>query len=61
MASEWRTSAVADLQSLVEIIQIADADKLVGVITDDLVAFLRTLLQEANIVHQTVALLPIQR
>jgi tetratricopeptide (TPR) repeat protein len=49
----------ADLKSLLEIIQIADADKLVGVITDDLVTFLRKLLQEANIVHETVALLPI--
>ena len=49
----------ADLKSLLEIIQIADADKLVGVITDDLVTFLRKLLQEANIVHETVALQPI--
>ena len=49
----------ADLKSLLEIIQIADADKLVSVITDDLVTFLRKLLQEANIVHETVALLPI--
>jgi hypothetical protein len=49
----------ADLNSLLEIIQIADADKLVGVITDDLVTFLRKLLQEANIVHETVALQPI--
>lgn len=48
-----------DLKSLLEIIQIADADKLVGVITDDLVGFLRKLLQEANIVHETVALQPI--
>ena len=48
-----------DLKSLLEIIQIADADKLVGVITDDLVTFLRKLLQEANIVHETVALQPI--
>jgi hypothetical protein len=48
-----------DLKALLEIIQIAAADKLVGVITDDLVAFLRKLLQEANIVHETVALRPI--
>jgi hypothetical protein len=48
-----------DLKSFLEIIQIADADKLVGVITDDLAAFLRKLLQEANIVHETVALQPI--
>jgi DNA repair protein RadC len=37
----------------------ADAGKLAGVITDDLVAFLRKLLQEANIVHKTVSLQPI--
>jgi hypothetical protein len=49
----------ADLKSLLEIIQVADADKLVGVITDDLVTFLRKLLQDANIVHETVALQPI--
>jgi hypothetical protein len=52
-------SGRADLKSLIDIIQIADADRLVGVITDDLIAFLRKLLQEANIVHETVALLPI--
>lgn len=49
----------SDLKALLDIIQIAAADKLVGVITDDLVAFLRKLLQEANIVHETVALRPI--
>jgi len=48
-----------DLKALLDIIQIAAADKLVAVITDDLVAFLRKLLQEANIVHETVALKPI--
>ena len=32
---------------------------MVDVITDDLVIFLRKLLQEANIVHETVALFPI--
>jgi len=49
----------ADLKLLIEIIQIANADKLVEVITDDLVAFLRRLLQEANIVQESVELGPI--
>ena len=49
----------ADLKSLIKIIQIADADKLAGVITDDLIAFLRKLLQDANIVHETVVLRPL--
>jgi len=49
----------ADLTVLMNVIRLADADKLVGVITDDLVAFLRQLLQEANIVHESVALGPI--
>ncbi|WP_337287272.1 hypothetical protein [Candidatus Methylomirabilis sp.] len=51
----------ADLTHLIEIIQIANADKLVEVITDDLVAFLRRLLQEANIVQESVELGPIIR
>lgn len=49
----------ADLKLLIEIIQIANADKLVDVITDDLIAFLRQLLQEANIVQESVELGPI--
>jgi hypothetical protein len=49
----------ADLKLLIKIIQIANADKLVEVITDDLVAFLRRLLQEANIVQESVELGPI--
>jgi len=49
----------ADLKLLIEIIQIANADKLVEVITDDLVAFLQRLLQEANIVQESVDLGPI--
>ena len=48
-----------DLGTLIEIIHLADADRLAAVITDDLAAFLRTLLQEANIVHETIALGPI--
>ncbi len=49
----------SDLKLLIEVIQIANADKLVEVITDDLVAFLRRLLQEANIVQESVDLGPI--
>lgn len=48
-----------DLQYLIKIIHLANADKLVEVITDDLVAFLRRLLQEANIVQESVELGPI--
>lgn len=48
-----------DLKVLIEIIQIANADKLVDVVTDDLIAFLRKLLQEANIVQESVSLAPI--
>ncbi len=48
----------ADLKALLEVIQSADADKLVGVISDELAAFLRQLLQEANIVQESVALGP---
>ena len=59
LKKEADDSQRADLKSLIEIIQIADADKLVDVITDDLVMFLRKLLQEANIVHETVTLKPI--
>ena len=53
------TQPEPDLKLLIEIIQIANADKLVEVITDDLVAFLRQLLQEANIVQESVELGPI--
>jgi hypothetical protein len=49
----------ADLKLLIEIIQISNADKLVEVITDNLVDFLRRLLQEANIVQESVELGPI--
>ncbi len=48
-----------DIKRLLEIIQLANADKLVDVITDDLVSFLRHLLQDANIVQESVALAPI--
>lgn len=49
----------ADLKALLEIIQLANADKLAGVMTDDLAAFLRQLLQDANIVQESVQLAPI--
>ena len=42
-----------------DVIRLADADKLVGVITDELVGFLRRLLQEANIAQESIALGPI--
>ena len=48
-----------DLTALLKIIQLANADKLADVMTDDLAAFLRQLLQEANIVQESVALAPI--
>ena len=48
-----------ELTALLEIIQLASADRLVDVMTDDLAAFLRKILQEANIVQETVALGPI--
>ena len=38
-----------DLKALLEIIQLANADKLAGVMTDDLAAFLRQLLQECQL------------
>lgn len=48
-----------DLKALLEIIQLANAQKLADVMTDDLASFLRQLLQEANIVQESVALAPI--
>ena len=49
----------ADLKTLLEIIQLADSDKLAEVMTDELAAFLRQLLQDANIVQESVMLAPI--
>jgi hypothetical protein len=49
----------ADLTTLLEIIQLADAEKLADVMTEDLAMFLRQLLQEANIAQESVALPPI--
>lgn len=48
-----------DLTALLEIIQLADAEKLANVMTDVLAAFLRQLLQEANIVQETIEIAPI--
>jgi len=53
------TNGRADLKALLEIIQLANADKLADVMTDDLASFLRQLLQEANIVQESVALAPL--
>lgn len=49
----------SDLTALLEIIQLANADKLADVMTDELAAFLRQLLQDANIVQESVMLAPI--
>jgi len=51
----------ADLTALLEIIQLADAEKLTNVMTDDLAMFLRQVLQEANIVQETIEIEPILR
>ena len=48
-----------DLKALLQVIQLANADKLAEVMTDDLAAFLRQVLQEANIVQESIALGPI--
>ena len=48
-----------DLKALLDIVQLANADKLADVMTDDLAAFLRQLLRDENIVQESVALAPI--
>jgi Family of unknown function (DUF6079) len=50
-----------DLTALLKVIQLASADKLADVMTDNLASFLRQLLQEANIVQESIALGPILR
>ena len=50
---------LAGLPELLEIIQVANADKLAGVLTDELVAFLRRALYDESIVSETIALAPI--
>jgi hypothetical protein len=48
-----------DLKSLLQIIQLANADKLADVMTEDLAAFLRKLLHDENIVQESISLGPI--
>jgi len=47
------------LRELLDVIQIADADRLSGVLNDDLVAFLRRLLYDENLVDEQIPLRPI--
>jgi hypothetical protein len=49
----------ADLKSLMEMIQLSKVDSLTTVLTDDLVAFLRKLLYDENLVQEEVPLGPI--
>ena len=48
-----------DLAKLLEIVQLANADALAGVLTDDLVDFLRKLLYDENLVQEEIQLWPI--
>ena len=45
----------ADLSTLLKVIQAADADKLIGVVTDDLINFIRQLLRSQNFVQVEVS------
>jgi hypothetical protein len=47
------------LQELLDIIQLADADRLAGVLNDDLVAFLRKVLYDENLADEQIPLGPI--
>ena len=47
-----------DLAKLLEIVQLANADALAGVLTDDLVEFLRKLLYDENLVQEEIPLDP---
>jgi hypothetical protein len=47
------------LDDLLDIIQLADADRLAGVLNDDLVAFLRQVLYDENLVDEQLSLAPI--
>lgn len=49
----------SDLTKLLEIVQLANADALAGVLTDDLVDFLRKLLYDENLVQEEIPLGPI--
>ncbi|MCY2987030.1 MAG: hypothetical protein NTY19_04080 [Planctomycetota bacterium] len=48
-----------ELQQLLDIVQVANADALAGVLTDDLVDFLRKLLYDENLVQEEIPLAPI--
>ena len=48
-----------DLTKLLQIVQLANADALAGVLTDDLVDFLRKLLYDENLVQEEIPLGPI--
>ena len=48
-----------DLAQLLEIVQLANADALASVLTDDLVEFLRKLLYDENLVQEEISLGPI--
>jgi hypothetical protein len=47
------------LDELLDIIQVADADRLAGVLNDELVAFLRQILYDENLVDEQLPLAPI--
>jgi hypothetical protein len=44
------------LKELIEIVQVADADNLAGVLTEELVIFLRTLLHDDDLVQEEISL-----
>ncbi len=48
-----------ELQQLLDIVQLANADTLASVLTDDLVDFLRKLLYDENLVQEEISLAPI--
>src|SRR5919106_778637 len=47
------------LDDLLDVIQVADVDRLAGVLNDDLVAFLRQILYDENLVDEQIPLAPI--
>jgi hypothetical protein len=47
------------LDELLDVIQVADADRLAEVLNDDLVAFLRQILYDENLVDEQLPLAPI--
>jgi len=55
-AAEGKQGGLAEL---LEIIHVANADKLAGVVTDELVAFLRRVLYDENRINETISLGPI--